>query len=103
MRLGAGILAALAVLLAGCGSTGSSADASAELEALIREQLPAEAKRFTGSRAFVSDVGCINSSGSSYQCIATISGVNAFGGYGTERLPIDGTCDEAQCIWKVSP
>ncbi len=103
MRPAAVLLVALAVLLAGCGSSGSPTDASAELEALIRRQLPAETKRLTGSRAFVSRVGCVHSGGSTYQCIATISGPNAFGGYGTEQLPIDGTCDETECIWKVSP
>lgn len=94
----------LAALLAGCGgSTGSPADDSAELEALIRKQLPGETKRLTGSRAFISRVGCVHSGGSAYQCIATISGPNAYGEYATEQLPIDGTCDETECIWKVSP
>lgn len=103
MKLAAVLLVAVAGLLAGCGSSSSPADASAELEALIRRQLPAEAKRLTGSRSFVSNVGCVHGNGSAYQCIATISGPNAFGEYGTEQLPIEGTCDETECIWKVSP
>lgn len=89
--------------MAGCGSSGSPADASGELEALIREQLPAETKRLTGSRAFVSKVGCVHSDGSAYRCIATIDGANAFGEYSTEQLPIEGTCDETRCIWSVAP
>lgn len=104
MKALAASLAVLAILAAGCGgSSGSPADASAELEALIRKQLPGETKRLTGSRAFVSRVGCVHSGSSAYQCIATISGPNAYGEYATEQLPIDGTCDETECIWKVSP
>lgn len=112
------VLIALAVAAAsGCGiSTGQSdstsaqpapeaqeVDASGELETQIRQQLPAEAKRLTGSSAFVSDVGCVHSGGNAYQCIATLSSVSGYGRSESEKLPIEGTCDARQCIWKVSP
>jgi predicted small lipoprotein YifL len=105
MRSLAALLMASAAILVGCGSAGPSeaVDASAELETQIRQQLPAEAKRLTGSRGFVSNVGCVHSGGNSYSCLATISAPNAYGEYVTERLPIDGTCDARECIWKVAP
>lgn len=106
VRLSAAIPVALAVVLVGCGGASdrsSPEDASAELEALIARQLPREAKRLTGSEGFVRNVGCVHSDGSAYQCIATISSPNAYGRYVTEQLPIDGTCDENECIWKVAP
>jgi hypothetical protein len=104
MRVGLLVAALLSLAAAGCGTqNGTEVDAGGELEALIYRQLPAETKRLTGSRSFVRNVGCVKSTGSSYECLATISGPNAYGEYVTEQLPIEGTCDEAQCIWKVSP
>lgn len=104
MKAPIALLLALTILLAGCGATESSSpDARAELESLITRQLPAKIKSSTGSGALVSGVGCVHSIGSTYECIATISGTNIYGEYTTEQISITGTCDQATCIWKVSP
>jgi hypothetical protein len=102
MRYFAAPLFALAVL-AGCGS-GGSGDASAALEAQIARQLPGKVHRLAGPDAFVTGVRCVHGGGNSYQCIASVSGSNAYTG-APERtqLPLDATCDDRACIWKVSP
>jgi hypothetical protein len=101
------LLVALAIVAAGCGSGDSSSapqDASAELETLISHQLPRRVRALSGPSAFVTGVRCVHQAGSSYQCIATVEGTNAYSGaYEKTQLPIEGTCDERSCIWKVSP
>jgi hypothetical protein len=71
---------------------------------VISRQLPAKVRRLSGPSAFVTNVNCVHRGGSSYQCIATVSGTNAYtGSYEKTQLPIEGTCAETKCIWKVSP
>lgn len=115
MRLLAVLLAVLVVPLAGCSistddhatepeRTEREADASTDLEAVIFRQLPGRVRRLAGPGAFVTDVHCIHRAASGYECIASVSGTNAYSG-APERtqLPIAGTCDQRSCIWKVSP
>lgn len=115
MRLLAVLLAILVVPLAGCSistddhatepeRTEREADASTDLEALISRQLPNRVRQLAGPGAFVTGVHCVHQSASDYECIASVSGTNAYSGaYERTQLPITGTCDERACIWKVSP
>jgi len=94
-------------LLSGCGDSADSSaprDASAQLEGLITRQLPRKIRSLAGPDTFVSDVRCVHQGGNSYQCIASVSGSNAYSGrYERTQLPIEATCDERSCIWKVAP
>lgn len=116
MRLFGVLLAALVLPLAGCSistddhsetapeRTEQQADYSAELEAQITRQLPRKVRALSGPDAFVTGVRCVHQSASSYQCIANVSGTNAYTyKYEKTQLPIEGTCDERACIWKVTP
>jgi hypothetical protein len=105
------VLFALLGVVAGCLASGCGIlsghsvpdDASGELEAQVTRQLPSEIKHLTGTAGYVRDVGCVRGDESSYECIATVSGPNSYGEYTTERISIEGTCDERQCLWKASP
>jgi hypothetical protein len=100
-------IAALAGLLAGCGGSGDDSpppNASAELEALISRQLPAKVRRVVGPTAYVTGVHCIHRAASDYECIASVSGTNAYSGQPERtQVPISATCDRRACIWKLSP
>lgn len=108
MKILVGVLAALALLAGGCGGSdekhSGAESASAELERLITRQLPAQVRRLAVRGALVSNVKCIHGSGNSYQCIASVSGEDAYTGlYERTRVPISATCDQRACIWRISP
>ena len=66
------IAASAALVIAGCGgSDGSSRDARAELEGIIRDQLPAKAKQQGAGPVVVDTVQCTNAGGNKYECIST--------------------------------
>lgn len=104
-------LAALlaAVALSGCGGSGGELttsgpppDASAELEAIIERQLPKQARQVAGgAQVFVRRVGCLKRSGTDYECLATLQIIEGYDVY-DERLPITGTCNSGECIWRVT-
>lgn len=103
-------IAAGALLIAGCSVEFSGddsadpmdADASAELESIIRVQLPTKLGQ-QGQLVTVQQVGCVrNGETSSYTCTAAVRDASTPGAPATYNLPIQGTCDQRQCIWQVS-
>ena len=98
----------LLATLAGCGGGSDEdappANASSEVEALISRQLPDKVRRVVGPTAYVTGVRCIQQDGRAYECIASVSGSNAYTGRPERvQLPINATCDDRACIWKLSP
>lgn len=106
-RLLAVALVALAGLATGCGGSDEDApppNASGEVEALISRQLPDKVRRVVGPTAYVNNVRCIQGGARAYECIASVSGSNAYTGRPEQvQLPISATCDQRACIWKLAP
>ncbi len=97
--LAVGLIAAAA---AGCGGGGGeSGSAKAELERLIRSQLPQQARQNFGTAVTVRNVICTQESDSTYRCIASVQGTDGRGGLETVDLPISGTCDDESCQWRT--
>jgi hypothetical protein len=98
----------LAAFLGGCGGADAEdappPNASGEVETLISRQLPDKVRRMVGPTAYVEGVRCIQQDSRAYECIASVSGSNAYTGRPERvQLPINATCDERACIWKISP
>jgi len=96
------VLAGCSVEISGDDSTDqTTADAAATLESMIRTQLPSKLSQ-QGQLVTVQQVGCVQESETSYTCTASVRDASTPGASATYNLPIQGTCDERQCIWQVS-
>ncbi len=94
------LLLATALALTGCSFSVGSADQKSELEKIIRVQLPGEAKDAGLGAVSVDEVTCVEKDGDRYDCVAEISGRDAQGKPAKRTIPIDGSCDNSECVWK---
>lgn len=95
------LLLAAGLALTGCSfSIGSTADQKSELEKIIRVQLPGEAKEAGLGAISVDEVTCVEKDSERYDCVANISGRDANGKPAKRTIPIDGSCDNEECVWK---
>jgi hypothetical protein len=67
---------------------------------MIRSQLPRSVLRNTGQAVFVNAVTCVDQKNGDYECIARVSGADGVGNLQSFDLPIDASCDEANCTWR---
>ena len=101
---GLALLTGLALAFgSGCGSPSESeeGDARAELEQIITQQLPAEARRLGLGAVLVRSVSCVAETETRYSCVARVQGSDGLGHPVTQTLPITGTCDATRCIWRT--
>jgi hypothetical protein len=82
------------------GVGGSDADRSAEVQSMIRSQLPDSAKRNLGMAVYVEDVTCAAKSDTEFDCFATVTGANG-GRFESFDLGISATCDDSSCTWRT--
>lgn len=94
-------LAISAVAMTGCSFSIGTADKKSELEDIISVQLPGEAKEAGLGEVEVNDVTCIEKEADRYDCLAKISGRTTEGEPATRSIPIDGSCDMEECVWKT--
>jgi hypothetical protein len=94
------VLALAAAALPGCSAGGGGGDARAELESMIREQLPDSAKR-NGATIYTPTVRCTSVEGNRFDCIATVRGIDDAGTRIDAQLPITASCDDRSCVWKA--
>ncbi|MGB1582425.1 MAG: hypothetical protein ACPHCI_01400 [Solirubrobacterales bacterium] len=94
------LLLAAALALSGCSFSIGSGDKKTELEKIIRVQLPGEAKEAGLGAISVNEVTCVEKDAERYDCVAEISGRDAEGRPAKRTIPIDGSCDKSECVWK---
>lgn len=93
------VLAAVAV--SGCSFSVGTADQKTKLEEIISTQLPGEAQEAGLGEIEVNDVTCVEKDADRYDCLAKISGTTTEGKPATRSIPIDGSCDAEECVWKT--
>ncbi len=102
--LGIAVGVAVVVLaVAGCSADvggGDSSDASADLELLIQQQLPGQARKLGAGPVVVRSVDCVGASETKYDCVAQVSGVDVYGKRVNASVSIEGTCGETDCVWR---
>jgi hypothetical protein len=96
------VAVALLASLVGCGGGGDNAAAKAQVELMIRSQLPGEVRKNTGEAVFVSDLTCVDKGHNQFDCIAKVTGTNGVGGLQTTSVPISASCDKENCTWRSS-
>ena len=103
LTLCSALLGVVVAALPACGeSNDESPDPRAQLEGIIRSQLPEKAKRESGQAVVVDSVQCTRAGGNKYECIASVKGSDGTGQLVAQDVSIDGTCDEDSCIWKTA-
>lgn len=93
-------IVAAATGLSGCSFSIGSSDQKTELEKIIRVQLPDQAKEAGLGEVTVKSVDCVDKGESRYDCLAEIAGTTKDGKPATRSISIEGSCDDAECVWK---
>lgn len=81
------------------GGSGESLESRLQsLEDEIRSELGGQMTRRFGARVEVTDVGCSGTGGNRFECLAEAREVGSFE---SESIPISGSCDERNCVWRT--
>jgi hypothetical protein len=105
LLVAAGVTALLAV--AGCGGGKSTNGAgTAEVERMIRSQLPTSVRQNTGQAVYVSSILCLKKGGGEFDCSVGVTGssgitnLNETPHLETVTIPVTASCDGSACTWK---
>ncbi len=93
-------LVAATLPLTACGGGGQS---TAQVETLLREQLPETIRQDTGKGVVVETALCAKGASHQYDCTAHLASTNGAGQLSFSDVSVSATCDSHACVWHVNP